>query len=822
MGRNKAGVSGAAGVKKRGACLLLIIWICVGLAACGDQPTVQAQFVMPTFPATDPPRPTATTEPTPTPVAVLADNGANSTPVPIGDINSANQATVAPLPSDLALPTLGAPPTTAPTKKTTSSPATGTKKPGTAAPAPTRGNTSPLPPDNAPPITEPAKLDWLETDVTRHTAPINAIALSPDDSLLASGGADTQLRLWNTATGKSTLLPPNHIAPISALAFAPDGKTLASGSDDHTLRLWRIENGALAPGDPPLLEGHTTRITAVAFSPDNKVMVSGAGYWRVQNDKVVYSSNGEVRLWNVFTPSQPRPDARIFTTPEGGPVLSVAASNDNFGAVGATGSLSVWNMQTGKLRFPSLKPPANGTRWAALAFIDKGFVAADNSGSVHLFDINGAEQSMLTESDTTAANPASVRMSVSADGKTYAVQHLAANGTRIVSVWDSVENKPLGKVADIAGQATVQPRAIALSHSAADRFVAATDNATIRTWSVSNLAAATRTWQGIVAPAASVAVLANNSAIATNPYSLYARQPVPGAPALHGMSKGGVVSQVSGGAQNGTVAIAASPDSTTIASAESAGSVRLWRGGTAAAQEVGRLVPPAGVNGAALDLAWSPDNRMLAAVYNGGAVVWDVQTRDATLLAGGTDDTMRVAWVGTTRRLLVGVPSQGISLWDVAKKAKLGTVDGTKSDLQYIGFADDGTLAAVADNKGVVSVWKLALLLGTTNGSAVSPGQLSPVALDRNNVLEDSFLTIQSPDFRISSLALSPNKRYLAVGTGVRAVEVWDLQTAQMTRLPCVSSTADIAWAADNSRIAITDTTGGLLNWRLSLPGVRN
>ena len=75
------------------------------------------------------------------------------------------------------------------------------------------------------------------------------------------------------ATGKpqpDTVLE-GHTAPIVALAVSPDGATLASASWDHTVRLWPLGGGA-----PRVLEGHTQNVNGVAFTPDGKAVVSAA------------------------------------------------------------------------------------------------------------------------------------------------------------------------------------------------------------------------------------------------------------------------------------------------------------------------------------------------------------------------------------------------------------------------------------------------------------------------------------------------------------------------------------------------------------------
>src|SRR5438874_1890680 len=62
----------------------------------------------------------------------------------------------------------------------------------------------------------------------RHPGGVSCLAYAPDGKLLASGGFDGAVRLWDTATGKElAFCYPNPAVSIYHLAFAPDGKTLA-------------------------------------------------------------------------------------------------------------------------------------------------------------------------------------------------------------------------------------------------------------------------------------------------------------------------------------------------------------------------------------------------------------------------------------------------------------------------------------------------------------------------------------------------------------------------------------------------------------------
>src|SRR5262249_42166194 len=64
--------------------------------------------------------------------------------------------------------------------------------------------------------------------------------LSPDGSLVASGGKKGLIRLWDVATGRMLAQWAGHETGVTALIFHPDGKTLVSGARDGTLKLWNL------------------------------------------------------------------------------------------------------------------------------------------------------------------------------------------------------------------------------------------------------------------------------------------------------------------------------------------------------------------------------------------------------------------------------------------------------------------------------------------------------------------------------------------------------------------------------------------------------
>lgn len=111
------------------------------------------------------------------------------------------------------------------------------------------------------------------TAFVAHKEWIASLAISPDSSMLASGGADSVIKLWSLPEGKLLHTFEGHEWTVNALQFAPDGKTVVSGSEDRTIRFWDVE-GKVQAG---MITLSNAPVVSVDIAPDGRAMVIGAG-----------------------------------------------------------------------------------------------------------------------------------------------------------------------------------------------------------------------------------------------------------------------------------------------------------------------------------------------------------------------------------------------------------------------------------------------------------------------------------------------------------------------------------------------------------------
>lgn len=215
-----------------------------------------------------------------------------------------------------------------------------------------------------------------------------AVAISPDETLVATGGADNRIVLWEAATGAYVKTLTGHLGAVIEIAFL-DNDTLLSVGADGTLRKWSVSrtqqiqsrtlgqqiHAAEVSGDRQwvALSGQDRRLRLFRVSDlqqvaqtdpleliPNRVALSRTGRYTavgLPNGKVrVYSSvNLQFRYERSFTSIQSMPLALTFSLDE--KALLVGSAREN--------RVILLSAYTGDRRFETEREAASGIALSA-------------------------------------------------------------------------------------------------------------------------------------------------------------------------------------------------------------------------------------------------------------------------------------------------------------------------------------------------------------------------------------------------------------------------------------------------------------------------
>jgi WD40 repeat protein len=201
-----------------------------------------------------------------------------------------------------------------------------------------------------------------------HDDPVQSVAWSKDGTLVATGGGDGKVVLWDPATGKELRRVDvggrSGKSDVRALAFSPDGGTLAAAVEfDEGKNALRVVLIQPATGNRYQdLQFFNLPPSALAFSPDGKTLVVGCGRRDTDPGRLAREGKpdpGEVRIFTTEpepkAPPAPAPaeeaDAdggwtqTVTLTHHAGPVDSVAFAPDGkwFVSGGADGRVFTWD-----------------------------------------------------------------------------------------------------------------------------------------------------------------------------------------------------------------------------------------------------------------------------------------------------------------------------------------------------------------------------------------------------------------------------------------------------------------------------------------------
>jgi len=221
-------------------------------------------------------------------------------------------------------------------------------------------------------------------NLTNPSKPI-AVAISPNNQMLAASFEDNSIQLWDLETGNhlKQLQIDETLGPMRLLAFSPDSQWLASAS--RLILLWEVHTGELVrqiEGRSDGVNQGNDTINALAFSPDGNLIASGIGHnnvyvWDVNSGEFRQHYSGDLREHSA-------PINTVAFSPHG---KTLAAGSDY-------NVIFLWDVATAK-QLTCLEGHTYGVSSIAFSPDGKTLASCSWDNTVRLWDLKKREERHL-------------------------------------------------------------------------------------------------------------------------------------------------------------------------------------------------------------------------------------------------------------------------------------------------------------------------------------------------------------------------------------------------------------------------------------------
>lgn len=193
-----------------------------------------------------------------------------------------------------------------------------------------------------------------------------------------------------------------------------------------------------------------------------------------------------------------------------------------------------------------------------------------------------------------------------------------------------------------------------------------------------------------------------------------------------------------------------SPDSKSVLTGSSDGTVRLWN-----VKDGSELRSFKGHSDEVLDIAFAPNGKIAASSGKDNSIkLWDISSGgEVATLTGHLDDVRALAFSSDGRKLASGSNDNTTRIWNVPKNEIRGIMRDHSGKIRHLAFSNDGKMLASASEDKTAKIWDVET--------------------------EQNRHTLTGHTDKVNSAAFSPNGLELATGSNDRKVMTWDTVTGR-------------------------------------------
>ncbi|XP_023677474.1 transducin beta-like protein 3 [Paramormyrops kingsleyae] len=188
-----------------------------------------------------------------------------------------------------------------------------------------------------------------------HTAPVASMSFDPTSTLLATGGCDSTIKIWDVLKQYCTHNLKGSSGVVHLVQFHPDTSRLQlfSSAADYVVRIWDLRSSRCVC----VLEAHYSAVTSLAFSHHSDTLVSSGRdkvcvVWDLKSCAAIRT----VPVYEAVEAAVVLPEGEVF------PQIGVKSEGLHFMTAGSKGVLRVWEASSARCVFaqtPSVAPPSS-------------------------------------------------------------------------------------------------------------------------------------------------------------------------------------------------------------------------------------------------------------------------------------------------------------------------------------------------------------------------------------------------------------------------------------------------------------------------------